>query len=111
MSASYRVSVLCGSSSEQAPKQACHMTLVGEAAICGHDLERDVTARELALRVLDAPPHDVGMWRAAEFSAEFAQKMKHAELPQSGKTRQHDMAIEVLIHILREQPVLGARQS
>src|SRR5947209_2892916 len=106
----YRISILCRSSSEQAPKQARHMTLIGEPGICSHDLERDVAARELTLCVLDAPPHDIGMWRTAEFGAEFAQEMEHAELHQAGKIGQHDGSMEVLIHILGEQPVLGGRQ-
>src|SRR5947209_20068821 len=86
------------------------MTLIGEAAICGHDLERNVTARELTLCVLDAPPHDIGMWRAAEFAAEVGEEMEQAELHHAGKLGQHDRSTEALIDILGAQPVLAARE-
>ena len=80
-----RVAIFCGGRPQQAAEESRHVALVGEAAVSGHDLERDVTARHLALRMLDASLHDIGMRRAAEFGAEFPQEMKDAELHHSGE--------------------------
>ena len=56
---------------QQAAEESCHVALVREAAVSGHDLEWDVTARHLALRMLNAPLHDISMRRTAKFAAEF----------------------------------------
>src|SRR5271155_557490 len=75
-----RLAVFGWRDAEQALEQTRHMALVREAAAGRNDLERNSPSGQLSLGALDALTHEISMRRAAEFGAEFAREMKHAEL-------------------------------
>ena len=58
------------------------------------------TALQLALGMLDAPAHDIGVRRAAEFGAEFADEMEDAELHHAGHIRERYVLVEMFVDIL-----------
>src|ERR1700722_18179268 len=86
------------------------MALVREAAACSDHFERDVPSGQLSLGVFDAHTHEMGVWRAGEFSSEFAREVKLAQAHHPRKLRQGYVPLQVFVEILVKQATLGVRK-
>ncbi len=65
-SAGYRGAIFRRRRVQHAAEEARHVALIRKAAVGSQDFEREVTTLQLALGMIEAPAHDIGVWRAAE---------------------------------------------